>query len=164
MAISSLGITLDDRDSIELAASRSEPAAWMRIHVGSGYCEIHVEREHVYALRDQLPGVLAALARVAADDELCGRAEIAVGQASDAASRARKLAEAAANAGIPDIAASLLKAAEETATTADAVDAAIQAVQAASVDADRAVDQLVYVTQLADTSLREVSDGAGGSP
>jgi len=161
MAISSLGITLDERDSIELSASRSEQTAWMRIHFGPGYCEIYIEREHVQALRDQLPGVLADLDRAATGDEVCGRAEIVSDQAANAAGRARKLADVASKAGAPEVAAALLAAAEETTATATAVDAAIQAVQSATADADTAADRLVYTTQLATTTLHEAPNAAG---
>jgi len=153
VAISSLGITLDDGDSIELSARRSEHSAWMRIDVDGGYCEIYIERIHLEALNDQLPGVLADLDRAAADDAACGQAELARGRAADAAGRARDLAKVAAKAGAPDIAAVLLAAADEITATAKAVDAAVQAVETAAEDADRAADQLAYTTQLAIAAL-----------
>lgn len=159
MAISSLGITLDEHDSIELSASLSEQMAWMRIHVDGGYCEIYVARQHVQALRDQLPGVLADLDRAAAVDTAGGRAVRASGRASDAASRARELADTAEKAGVPEIAASLLAVVEQTIATIDVVEAAVQAVETATADADRAADQLAYTAQLAITALDESAEG-----
>ncbi|MPZ79469.1 MAG: hypothetical protein GEV28_03345 [Actinophytocola sp.] len=67
----------------------------------------------------------------------------------------------AEEAGIPEVAASLRAAADETAANATAVDVTVRAVERAAADADRAADQLSYATQQAKVALYGVPIASG---
>jgi hypothetical protein len=153
MSISSLGMTLEDRDTIEFRASRSEETAWVAIRSSDAQCEIRMDRVHVEALRDQIPDVLTGLDRVAAEDTACVRAEIAGERATDAAARALDKARMVEEAGAHDVAESLRAAAAKATASANAVDAAVQAFVEATAYADSAADTLIYISQQADAAL-----------
>ncbi|HEU5470717.1 MAG TPA: hypothetical protein VFV67_08690 [Actinophytocola sp.] len=153
MSITSFGVTLEPGDTIEFWASRSEETAWVAIQVAGAQCEIRMERPHVEALRDQIPGVLLGLGRAAADEAVCGQAEVAAERATDAATRALDRARVAEQAGAHELAASLRAAAAEATASATAVDAVVAAFVDATLHADAAADRLICATWRADAAL-----------
>jgi hypothetical protein len=154
MSVDSIGMTLSTRDSIRFWASRSEEWACLTIKTEGTYCEIAMDREHVEAVRNQLPDVLAGLDLWAAEQAECEKAGIAAQRAVTAAARALDLAMAAETAGAADVAASLRKVATEASAKADAVDAAVQAFENAAAEADQAAEKLTFATDEAETALR----------
>ncbi|OLF05110.1 hypothetical protein BLA60_37665 [Actinophytocola xinjiangensis] len=152
MSIRSLGIEMEGQDTIEFHASRSEPTAWIVLDVDGSQCEIQLAQSHVETLRDQLPGVLADLARVGDEDDARQRADDAVLRATDAVTRALEKARLAENTGAHEVATSLRTAAAETTETADAVDRAVRTFVEATLSADRAADRLAHATVLAGQS------------
>lgn len=113
---------------------------------------------HLETLRDQLPTVLAGLARWATEDAGCEKAETAEQQAVDTAARALNLAVTADKAGAHDLAASLRVAAAEATAKATAVDDHVRAFEDAAAEADHAVEKLIYAMSEAGAALRQHRD------
>lgn len=65
----SIGLSLGDRERVELLVSRADGTVYLVL--GKQVVEIRLERVHVHALAKQLPVALAALARVDADATAC---------------------------------------------------------------------------------------------
>lgn len=156
MSVTSLSMTLKRRHSVRLWASRSEDWACLAILGGDLAAEIRLEREHVEALREQAPGVLAGMDRTVAEDGGCQRAGIAEQRAVDAAAKALDMALAADAAGASEVAERLRECAAMATECANAVDATVRAFEQAAIEADSATDSLLYVTREADAALRRV--------
>jgi hypothetical protein len=155
MGVHCLGLTLDTGDPITFSASRTDESAYLVIKSGGTNCEIGMDREHVEALRDQLPDVLAGLDRWAAETVGCEKAGTAEKRAVDAAARALDLAVVAEQAGDHKLAVSLRTAAATASAQAKAVDDAVTAFEETTVDADAAADRLIDILGKAETTLRE---------
>lgn len=148
MSVDSLGLTLGKGDPVTFWAGRTDESACLVLRSDGTHCEIGMDREHVEALRDQLPDVLAGLDRWAAEQEGCETAGIAEKRAVDAAARALEVAVAAEQAGAHELAVSLREAAAQASATADAVDATVWAFEAATNEADNAATRLVHLTEI----------------
>jgi hypothetical protein len=159
MGLDSLGLTLGTGDPIRFWASRTDESACLMIKSDGTHCEIGMDREHVEALRDQLPDVLAGLDQWAAEQEACEKSGIAEKRAVDAAAHALDVAVAAEQAGAHDLAASLREAAAEASARANAVDATVRAFEAATVEADYAACKLAHLTGEVDAELARMRGG-----
>lgn len=151
MSVDSLGLTLGAGDPIRFWASRTDESACLVIKSDGTHCEIGMDREHVEALRDQLPEVLAGLDLWAAEQEACEWAGMVEQRAVDAAAQALDVAVAA-----EELAASLREAAAEASARAEAVDSAVRAFEAATAEADHAACKLVHLAGEVSAELARV--------
>lgn len=153
MNVGSVGMTVGERDSITLWASRSEEVACLAISGGGTHCEILMDRAHVGAMRDHLPTVLADLDQWAAENTTREQAKITERRACDAAARAGDLATAAEATGADELAASLRAAMTKATIRAAEVNAAVRAFENARKAADQATEKLIYLADGADATL-----------
>jgi hypothetical protein len=152
-------MALDRNDRVRLWASRHKEWACLVIDGSDrAYYEIRMDRAHVEALRDYLPGVLAGLDRWAADDQACEHAEITGERTTDLAAQALDQAVAAEAAGAHGLATSLRAAVAEATERANAVDAAVRTFGDAAADADDAAEGLIYAMREAENALRRLRD------
>lgn len=141
-----IGLSVGDKELITLWASRADHVAYLI--VGSSVAEIRLERVHLESMRDQLPGVLAAMDRAEADDAACEAAEIAGERAVEAAALIVDGGDEPTSQEARDAAAKALAA-------ADAVDSAVRAVTEAAAAADQAAEKAQYVAALAARAKRD---------
>lgn len=142
MSVNSVGLRLDERDSVRMFVSRGDGSACMELVTGGTHCEIVMGPAQVEMMRRQLPAVLADLARGRADDISVANAVRSSQLASDLVVQAVDMAAKATEAGAHEVADILREAATDVMAKADALDAAVLAVEAATVDADDATESL----------------------
>jgi hypothetical protein len=119
----SIGLGVGYQETVELSPSRANGDVYLV--VGDHVAEIRLERVHVEALRDQIPGVLAELDSTVADNAACDRANEVANRAVELAASVLDQAVAAELAGRPERSAELRSAADKLRA---AVDAAVSAV------------------------------------
>lgn len=154
MITSMIGLRARTNDLVTLRASWETGDAYLLV---GDDAEITLERPHVEALHDQIPGVLAELDRVDADNRTCDKAVMAEQRAAGAVTAALDAANVAELAGDVDRAAELRAAAEQARATAAAVDAAVRAVDKTAQLADQAAERALDL--VAGRILPDARDG-----
>lgn len=129
----SIGLGIGDQQRVDLSVNRAEGVAYLVL--GALVAEIRLERVHLETLREQLPGALAALGALDAAEERAGEAG---NSAEDLAACLRGQAAAADAAGEHERAGELRTTADTLTATIGAVDAALDEVNRAALEADEA--------------------------
>jgi hypothetical protein len=129
---------------------------------GGEHCEYNLRFAHdlPLSLRDQLPDVLAAMDRVAADDAACEKAGIAGNRAVDAAAAALDQAAAAEEVGAAEEAEAARAAAIRATAAANEVDAKVAALVDAAVEADSETDKAFWAAGQAAEAVRRLRGAA----
>jgi hypothetical protein len=132
----SIGLGIGDQERVDLSVNRAEGVAYLVL--GALVAEIRLERVHLETLREQLPDALAKLGTLEAAEDRAGKAG---NSAEDLAACLRDQADAADAAGEHERAGELRATADTLTATVSAVDAALDEVNRAALEADDATER-----------------------